>query len=45
MNDPHNPWTADGGTEPQPVKRPSEAIDTDYQVRSETIRPGRPAPS
>jgi flagellar biosynthesis protein len=44
MNDPRNPWTADGGTAPQPVKRPSQAIDTDYHVLGETTRPGRPAP-
>lgn len=37
------PWTADGGSEPRAVKRPTEAIDTDYQVRSETTRLGRPA--
>ena len=39
-----NPWTADGGSEPRPVKRPAEAIETDYQVRGETTRPGRPQP-
>ncbi|MGF7187201.1 FlhB-like protein [Robbsia andropogonis] len=45
MTDPKaTPWTADGGSEPRAVKRPTEAIDTDYQVRSETTRLGRPAP-